>query len=176
MNFRSKKFLTVISVLVALIIFGISAGAVFAQDNKESPDNNPVISRVAEILGIDKQQLVDAFKQAIKEEGQQRLDQRLQNMIDEGKITAEEAAEYKAWLEARPDIRIPVRALIFDDQLQELIDAGKITGEEAALYKEWLQSKPDIQIMEMPGKFLPHDRPMPKQPLTGCNAIIPDMN
>jgi polyhydroxyalkanoate synthesis regulator phasin len=158
------------------MIFGVSTSAVFAQDEKNSKENNPIFTRVAEILGIDKQQLADAFKQALKEEREQRLDQRLQEMVDEGKITSEEAAEYKEWIEARPDIRIPVRAAILDEQLQKLVDEGKITGEEAVHYKDWLDSKPDISIMERPGKSLSHDRPMKKQQPTGSETTIPEMN
>jgi polyhydroxyalkanoate synthesis regulator phasin len=176
MKFKSKKCIAIISVLMALMIFGVSTSAVFAQDEKNNKENNPVFNRVAEILGIDKQQLADAFKQALKEEREQRLDQRLQEMVDEGKITQEQASEYKQWLEARPDIKIPLRPAILDEQLQKLVDEGKITEEEAAQYKEWLASKPDIPLTERQNKLQSHDRPMQKQPSTGSEATIPEMN
>ena len=176
MKFKSKKFIGVISVLMALMIFGVSTTAVFAQDEKNNKENNPIFNRVAEILGIDKQQLGDAFKQALKEEREQRLDQRLQDMVDEGKITQEQASEYKQWLAARPDIKIPIRAAILDEQLQKLVDEGKITEEEATQYKEWLAAKPAIPLTERQNRLFPKDGFMKRQPPTGSEATMPEMN
>jgi hypothetical protein len=52
------------------------------------------------------------------------MDRYLQNLVDKGIISEEKAAEYKAWLESRPDIKE------YTDQI-----------------KEWMKEKPDIPDM-----------------------------
>ena len=51
------------------------------------------------------------------------LDSYLQNLVDEGKITQEEAGQYKAWWQAKPNMEP------FQQQLEE-----------------WQQARPDIAI------------------------------
>jgi len=51
------------------------------------------------------------------------LDSYLQELVDEGKITQDEADQYKAWWQARPDMEP------FRQQLEE-----------------WQQARPDIQL------------------------------
>jgi hypothetical protein len=108
---KNKKFIVLISVLVAVIIFGVTAGVIFAQNSTDnsstSSNSNPILTRVATILGIDEQKLEDAFQQAMKEERAQRMDDYLQKLVDEGKITSDQAAQYKTWLESKPDIQMP---------------------------------------------------------------------
>jgi Na+-transporting NADH:ubiquinone oxidoreductase subunit NqrC len=107
MKIRSKKFIAIISVLVAVILIGISAGIVFAQDETNVKDNNPILTRVAEILNIDQQQLENAFRQAMEEQVQQRMDQHFQKLVEEGELTQEQADQYRDWLESKPDIPLP---------------------------------------------------------------------
>jgi uncharacterized protein HemX len=106
MKLKSKKFIAIISVLAAVILLGVCAGVVFAQNqdsNNNSTKTNPVMARVAEILGIDQQKLEDAFNQAMKEQREQKLDQYLQKLVEDGQITSEQATQYKNWLESKPD-------------------------------------------------------------------------
>jgi hypothetical protein len=56
---------------------------------------------------IDLQQLKDAFDQAMKEEQDKAMESWLQNLVDEGKITQEEADQYLEWWQARPDVTLP---------------------------------------------------------------------
>jgi len=63
-----------------------------------------LMTRVAEILGIDKQELVDAFQQAQRELRENALDTRLQELVTEGAWTQQQADAYKAWIQARPDV------------------------------------------------------------------------
>jgi len=62
-----------------------------------------LFSRVAEILGIDEQQLIDAFKQARQEMIDEAFDKRLGKAVKRSRLTEEQAEEIKKWREARPE-------------------------------------------------------------------------
>lgn len=108
---KNKRTAAIISILAAVILMGISAGVVFAQDENDAKikDCNPIFTRVAEIMGVDEQELENAFKQAMKEQKEQMLNERMQKLVEDGKLTSEEANKYKEWLEARPDIQLPFK-------------------------------------------------------------------
>lgn len=61
-------------------------------------------ARVAEILGIDEEDLENAFKQAQSGFREQALDTRLQELVNQGAWTQQQADAFKAWIEARPDV------------------------------------------------------------------------
>ena len=61
------------------------------------------LSKVADILELDEEQLADAFVQACQEMRDEAQGQRLQNAIDEGLITEEEAEQIREWLQNRPE-------------------------------------------------------------------------
>lgn len=63
-----------------------------------------LVTQVADILDIDAEELQDAFKEAKSALHEEALDTRLQQLVDEGTLTEDQADEYKAWLEARPDV------------------------------------------------------------------------
>ncbi|MFC2072889.1 hypothetical protein ACFLUU_09405 [Chloroflexota bacterium] len=128
----SKMVKVLVSVLVTVVLLtvGGTARVVLAADNGDDSQPKTLLARVAEILGIDQQNVEDAFAQAQSEMRDEALDSYLQNMVGEGKITQEEADQYKAWLQARPDME-PYR-----QQLQE-----------------WQEASPD---MPLPGCFGGH--------------------
>jgi competence protein ComGC len=66
--------------------------------------NDALMTRVATILGIDKQKLVDAFEQAQNEMRGQALDTKLQELIGQGILTQQQADAYKAWMQSRPNV------------------------------------------------------------------------
>jgi hypothetical protein len=131
---RSKKHI-IIAVLTVLVL-GVALGSVaIAQADDEginaaqTANVSTFMDKVAEIyqqntgVGIDPEELKNAFteaRQAIRDEA---LDNYLQKLVDEGKITQEEADQFKAWLDSRP-------ALPVDE------------------YQEWWSARPDI-----PGLF-----------------------
>jgi uncharacterized protein HemX len=117
---RRKKFL-IIGVLVAIILAATLGGFAVAQANdqgntpttttKQASDNtNTLFNKVAEIYqantgtAIDPQELQKAFQQAGQELNSTALDDFLKKLVDSGKITQEQADQWKAWLQARPDI------------------------------------------------------------------------
>jgi len=132
---NNKKVIVVAAVFGVLILVGATAGVVFAQSNikgsamVEKPAaaaNNQTsqLARVAKILGIAQDKVESAFKQAEQEIANERLDAQLKQLIDAGKITAEQAKQYKDWLKAEPTIST------------ELKDK----------YDQWLKSKPNVPL------------------------------
>jgi len=79
------------------------------QAEKAKENRDALMTRVANILGIDKQRLVDAFEQAQQELRGQALDTKLQELVQDGVITQQQADAYNAWMKSRPDMpRLPM--------------------------------------------------------------------
>ncbi len=143
---KSRKFIITGIVIAALLIVG-TAGIVLAQqdEGQDKTQGSALLTRVAEILGVDQQKLEDAFKRARTELQEEALDKRLKNLVDEDEITQEQADQYKAWIQAKPDIpRVGPR------QLKALVEDGVITQEQMdgylKEYKEWREAKPDVPL------------------------------
>ena len=96
-------------ILTGILVIGITGGAVLAHGGGENGDS-PVksfASRVAGILGLDESQVQDAFKQARAEVQDEALQAKLDKMVGKGRLTQEEADEYKEWYDSRPDTLTP---------------------------------------------------------------------
>jgi len=113
---RSKKFI-IVAVLAAVVLVGSIGGVVLAQTgnedaNQPSAQQETLLNKVCAIYekntgtAIDAQQLQKAFDQARTEMRNEALDNYLKKLVDEGKITQEQADQYKAWVEAKPDVPI----------------------------------------------------------------------
>ena len=63
-----------------------------------------VLGRVAEILGVEQEQVEDAFDQAVSEQLEQRVADGLAKLVEMGVLTQDEADAQQAWLDARPEI------------------------------------------------------------------------
>lgn len=103
---RSKKFILLAVLATAILVGGIS-GVVYAQEDGDE-DVSPktvLLEKVADKLGIDLQQLEDAFTEAIGEMRDEAQLKWLEKAVEEGLITAEEAEEYSKWWQARPDVQ-----------------------------------------------------------------------
>ena len=113
---RSKKFI-VAAVLATVILVGGIGGAVLADDNGTGNQRGALFGalwdRVCAIYedntgdDIEPEALKDAFAQARNEMRTEAMQNRLQNLVDQGQITQEQADELQQWREARPDV--PVR-------------------------------------------------------------------
>ena len=111
---RSKKFI-IAAVLAAVILVGTIGGVVLAQTD-DGGDNQPragyaaILDRVCEIYqdntgdDIDPEALEAAFAQARDEMRAEAQQNRLQNLVQQGKITQEQADEMQDWLGAKPDV------------------------------------------------------------------------
>jgi hypothetical protein len=130
MMWRSKKFI-IIAVLVVLVLGGTLGGVAIAQADDQNTTATPTatdnvssfMQKVADIykantgVTIDPEQLQKAIvdaRQAIQEEAP---DNYLQKLVDEKKITQDQADQFKAWWDKRPSL----------DE-----------------FKSWWQSMPDI--------------------------------
>jgi len=80
----------------------VSTETTITTTTDEQRPGQEIFSRAAEILNIDEETLRDAFQQATQEMMTERQQERLQNAIDNGLITEEEAAEIQAWWDSRP--------------------------------------------------------------------------
>ncbi len=99
---RKKKFIIIGLVLAVIVVLGAIGGIALA-DNATSPTTvNPLIAKVATILGIDQAKVQAAFDQAQQELQSEALNARLAQMVTDGKITQSQADAYKAWMEAKP--------------------------------------------------------------------------
>jgi len=108
----SKKVKVLISavVLALLLTVGVTA-TVMAEGEEEttlpSEENaKGLLERVADILEIDQEDLIDAFKQAKQEMKEEAFINRLNQAVAEGRITQEQADEIIEWWELRPDDEI----------------------------------------------------------------------
>ena len=105
----SKKVKVLISVLVATLLLTVGATAtVMAEGEEETTppaeaSAKGLLERVADILEIDKEDLIDAFKQAQQEMMGDAFIDRLNQAVKEGLITQEQADEILEWWSERPD-------------------------------------------------------------------------
>ena len=111
---RSKKFI-IITVLAAVLVAGSIGGIALAQGNGDEDVNQPearqaaLLERICEIYedntgtAINAEDLQNAFAQAQSEVREEALQNYLQNLVDNGKITQEQADQWKSWWQSRPE-------------------------------------------------------------------------
>jgi predicted secreted protein len=127
------------TVLVAVMLTTSLPFVALAQENEAPQRQNALIERVAEILGIGQQKLEDALKQARTESSKENLDARLQELIDNGTLTPQQADEIRTWLNARPDV-----PMVPPEKIDEALQKGTITQDQVDALKAWQEAKPDI--------------------------------
>jgi hypothetical protein len=70
-------------------------------DNQTNP-HDIFVGKVAEKLGLDEETVAAAMDEAREEMRQEAMEKRLQEAVDNGVITQEQADEILAWMESRP--------------------------------------------------------------------------
>ena len=110
---RSKKFIVGV-VLAAVLLAGSIGGVALAADN--GADNQTGTSfgalwdKVSTIyeqktgVALDQVALKDAFTQAQSELRTEALQNRLQDLVGQGKLSQEQADQYLKWLQSKPDV------------------------------------------------------------------------
>ena len=107
---KKVKILGAVLAVLALVVagtVGMIATASAADPTPTATATTPqadLLARVAEILGIDKQKVTDAFTQARQEMAQKALDTALAKAVAEGRITQAEADQIKGWWGQRPEV------------------------------------------------------------------------
>jgi uncharacterized membrane protein len=123
MPIRKRKWFIPVVVASVLLIGGITGGMIAAADNDTSlaAAQNETTNQLETLLdkvcaiyqeqtgvAIDPQQLKDALQQAQKEMRDEALQGRLQDLVDQGKLTKEQASQFLQWWQSRPDIQLPL--------------------------------------------------------------------
>jgi len=106
----SKKLRVLISALVVALLLTVGTTVtVMAEGEEETAPpaeeagENEFLERVADILGIDSETLIDAFEQARQEMCEDAFISRLDEAVEEELITQEQADEILEWWLQRPD-------------------------------------------------------------------------
>ncbi len=143
---RSKKVI-IAAVIAAVVLVGGIGGVALAQTEEgDNSQSKTLLERVTDNMvgkGVDitSEQLEGAFTQAQSEMRDEVLDSYLEKLVGEGKITAEQAKQYKEWWQARPDTE-PYR--------QQLRDWQQTRPDIPPELKAWQEASPDIPL---PGPF-----------------------
>ena len=105
----SKKLKVLISAMVVALLLTVGATVtVMAEGEAETTpppevSENALLERVAAILGIDEEDLVNAFEQAQQEMKEEIFIKALDKAVEEGLITREQANEILEWWGQRPN-------------------------------------------------------------------------
>ena len=113
----SRKMKILVSLLVAVLVFTIGGTAmVLAQEDEEEElvtevEANDLLSRVADILKVPEEDLIDAFTQAREELREEKFNETFYQLIDKAEeeelITSEEAEAIREWWEQKPEALDP---------------------------------------------------------------------
>ena len=88
--------------VVAVAVVGFSIA--LAQENEKGDSNaSKLAAKVAEILGLDAAVVDDAIKQARKELRDEAVQNKLNALVEKGRLTQEQADEYLNWIQSRPE-------------------------------------------------------------------------
>ncbi len=101
-----KRKWLLIPLATGILAAGLTGASVLAhdEDGENRSPKETVAAKVAGILGIDDEQSVqDALQQATREVRLDRLQHRLDHMVDAEVLTLEQADSYLEWHEARPE-------------------------------------------------------------------------
>jgi len=124
-SMRKRKWF-IPMVLSIVLIGGIAGGVMVAADDSSGSvdQEGQLADRHQELLdracaiyqentgvAIDSEQLKDALHQAKSELREEALESKLQNLVEDGKLTQEEADQYLEWWQSRPDIQVPLPGL-----------------------------------------------------------------
>jgi hypothetical protein len=126
----TKKKLLIICVLCVVVLAGVFGGFAIASANDGDSARATLFDKIAEIYqkntgsALDAQELQKAFTEAGTAARTEACNNFIQKLVDNGKLTQEQADALKAWMAARPD------SALSDE------------------FKAWMQARPDI-----PGMF-----------------------
>ncbi len=101
---KKRGKLILIAAFAALLVVGSIAGVALAQTGTGTNPGKTLLARVATIVGVDQQKLQDAFNTAKREMRDEALSKRLQDLVSQGKMTQQQADQYKSWVQSRPEL------------------------------------------------------------------------
>ncbi|MCH9016437.1 MAG: hypothetical protein IIB89_01570 [Chloroflexi bacterium] len=101
-----KRKWLMLPLVTGILAAGLTGASVLAhdEDGENVSPKETVAAKVAEILGIEDAQTVqDALQLATQEVRLERLEHRLDHMVEAGVLTQDQADAYLEWYEARPE-------------------------------------------------------------------------
>ena len=100
-----KRKWLMIPLVTGILAAGLTGASVLAhnEDGEQVSPKDAVVAKVAESLGLDQQILKDALQEAIQEVRSDRIQHRLVDAVEAGRLTQEQADAYLEWYEARPE-------------------------------------------------------------------------
>ena len=112
---RKAKVLVSVMVVMLLLTVGIAVPAMAQEEPAPTPEpgtkifmvtanTTGLLARVAEILDISEEDLINAFKQAWQEMRQEAFSRALDKAVEEGLLTQDEAEEIKEWWGQKPEV------------------------------------------------------------------------
>jgi hypothetical protein len=109
---KSKKFI-IAAALVVVIALASFGGIALAADDGEDTEGTATVDKIWDEMaaalqedGVDvsADQLKDAFSTVMENRKDKALQDYLDKMVEEEKITQEQADAYREWMEAKPDM------------------------------------------------------------------------
>lgn len=148
---KKSKIILISAILFAVVVIGATASIALAQTGTDGQSKlNTLMERVAAIYkektgtAIDSAKLQEAMTQAQQETRDKALNDRLQKLVDEGKITSAQAEQYKAWQKSRPDT---------SQYQQQIQDWMKNRPQLPTDFKNWQGAKPDMPMQGVAPKM-----------------------
>lgn len=139
--------------VVAVVMLAAAGGAIMAQEDEGKQSRfSAFAAKVAGILGLDADEVEDAMEQAKQELADEALDDKLAMMVEKGMLTQQQADDWKAWMEAKPEgFKLPYFAPgkggeHLDAMLAAMVEKDALTQAQADEYKTWIESAPEDVI------------------------------
>ena len=158
--------LTAVSVLA---IVGAFAG-IAAQDNDGDSERSSFAERVASILGLEKETVEDAFTQAKDAMQDERRDDYLAKLVEDGTLTQDEADAIEGWHDSQPEVTFNYAEtskfgnkgrggkfggswmVMSESVLDALVEKEVLNQDDADSLQEWYDDRPDAVTKLTAGK------------------------
>lgn len=99
----SKKWKILLAAVAAIVVLTVGGGAIAMADDETAPVSNPLLARVAQLVGRNEAQLTDAFKAARLEVAREAMTAALDKAVTDGIITSTDKTSIETWLAQQPD-------------------------------------------------------------------------
>lgn len=126
----SKKWKIFLAIIAAATVLALGGGAIVMAQDQPAAVSNPLLARVAELVGKTEAQLTTALKEARIEAAKEAITTALDKAVSDGVITVADKTALLAWLDKQPD-----------------------PADKAAM-KTWWESRPAISKPELYNRFL----------------------
>jgi hypothetical protein len=99
-----KRNWVFIAAIVGVLTIGATGGVILAQEDPKDGGSalKGLVGRVAAILGIDESEVKAAIDQAREEIRDEAMERKLARLVEQDRLTKEQADEYREWYQSRP--------------------------------------------------------------------------